>query len=104
MRIRERHALLSEQHLHFSARLIESYSGLEPGDRNRSVMNVIFHVAVVAQWPPQIDVAPDLKRLRQNADDSILLPVEQNIAPNCGRIGSETPLPESVAQKRDRRP
>src|SRR5579862_2879932 len=101
MRIRERYTLLPQQHLHFRTRLINRHARLEAGNCDRSVMNVVLHAPVVTLRPPKIDVAPDLERLRQDADDLIFLPVEQNIASDRGRVSSKTTLPERVAQQDD---
>src|SRR6185437_16519718 len=84
-------------------RLIEAHAALEQRDRtaNEPAAAHVRPRRIRNHRTPDVRVARELKRARCDADDGVLVAVEEDGATDDRPVAAELPLPEPVAQHRD---
>ena len=94
--------------LHLSLRLLKGDAGFDPRDHVEKMITALcyFLVCKIDRYPQlviPVAIAWQVHPSLHHADHCVILAIQRNCPANSARIGTETALPEPVAQKNDMR-
>jgi hypothetical protein len=93
---------LAVQRIDFRACPRDRHAGAEPRDRHNTVMYMVVKDALIKRVrQPEIHRLHDLKRFGQHADDSELVIIQCDFAPDDRRVGAKAFVPVVIGHERD---